>query len=103
MQLAKADDELRRLGDLELGHISTQLATGEGAIIFSPTRATMIPASLIFPKSGIVQETTAIDQRFRGEQIISSAMRSLNSCTLRKGLFWEEGKTMLTCGLLKDY
>ncbi|HIA72375.1 MAG TPA: hypothetical protein EYO01_06735 [Phycisphaerales bacterium] len=79
IQLAQADDELRRLGDLELGHISTQLATGEGAIIFSPTRATMIPASLIFPKSGIVQETTAMDQRFRGEQIISSAMRSLKS------------------------
>ena len=79
VQLAQADDTLRRLGELELGQLAMQLATGEGAIIFSPTRAMMIPASLIFPKSGIVQETTAIDQRFRGEQIISSAMRSLQS------------------------
>lgn len=79
IELAQSDDALRRLGDLELGQLAKQLATGEGAIIISPTRASMIPASLIFPNSGITQETTAFDQRFRGEQIISSAMRSLQS------------------------
>jgi ABC-2 type transport system permease protein len=79
VQLAKCDDELRQLGNLELGQLAMQLASGEGAIIISEDSATMIPASLIFPRSGIMQETTAIDQRFRGEQIISSAMRSLKS------------------------
>jgi ABC-2 type transport system permease protein len=79
LDLAQADDALRRLGDLELGQLAKQLATGEGAIILSPTRATMIPANLIFPNSGFTQESTAFDQRFRGEQIISSAMRSLQS------------------------
>jgi len=79
IELAQADDTLRRLGDLELGNLAKQLATGEGAIILSPTRASMIPASQIFPNSGFTQETTAFDQRFRGEQIISSAMRSLQS------------------------
>ncbi|MAI66829.1 MAG: hypothetical protein CMJ26_03005 [Phycisphaerae bacterium] len=79
VQLAKSDDALRLLGDIELGQLAMQLATGEGAIIISPDGATMIPATLIFPRTGIAQETTAIDQRFRGEQIISSAMRSLQS------------------------
>jgi hypothetical protein len=79
IQLAQSDDELRRLGKLELGQLAQQLAVGEGAIILSPDRATMIPARVMFPSSGINQDTTAVDYRFRGEQIISSAMRSLQS------------------------
>ncbi|MGY8757585.1 MAG: DUF7088 domain-containing protein, partial [Phycisphaerales bacterium] len=57
VQLAKCDDELRQLGNLELGQLAMQLASGEGAIIISEDSATMIPASLIFPRSGIMQET----------------------------------------------
>ncbi|MBC8202732.1 MAG: Gldg family protein [Planctomycetes bacterium] len=77
-KLAKSDDALRRLGRLELGDLAMQLTEGQGAIMMSPTRATMISASLLFPatrsSSGIAQ-----DQRFRGEQIISSALRSLDA------------------------
>lgn len=77
-KLAKSDDALRRLGRLELGDLAMQLTEGQGAILMSPTRATMISASLLFPatrsSSGIAQ-----DQRFRGEQIISSALRSLDA------------------------
>ncbi len=79
IQLAQADDELRRLGQLEFGQLAEQLAVGEGAIVLSPNRAIMIPARVVFPNTGINQDTTAVDYRFRGEQIISSAMRSLQS------------------------
>lgn len=86
-ELAQQDDALRRLGTLELGQLATQLSVGEGAIIMSPKRATMIPASLIFPKSVGNQMTVATDQRFRGEQIVSSAMRSLQSTLLPTVVF----------------
>jgi len=86
-QLAGSDDALRRLGQLELGQLAAQLATGEGAILMSPTRALMIPASMIFPKGIASNESIASDQRFRGEQIISSAMRSLQSSTLPTVVF----------------
>ncbi len=77
-KLAKSDDVLRRLGRLEFGELAVQLTEGQGAILMSPTRAIMIPASLLFPTG---RSTTGIaqDQRFRGEQIISSALRSLNA------------------------
>jgi ABC-type transport system involved in multi-copper enzyme maturation permease subunit len=78
-KLASADDRLRRLGKLELGQLAMQLASGEGAIIMSPTRALMIPANMIFPRGFVNQNSIAADQRFRGEHIISSAMRSLQS------------------------
>jgi len=78
-QLAQVDGTLRGLGVLELGQLATQLTVGEGAIILSPQRATMIPKSMLFPEYIGGSKTIAIDQRFRGEQIISSAMRSLQS------------------------
>jgi len=77
--LAQADDSLRRLGALELGQLAAQLSMGEGAVILSPTRATMIPASVLFPKTVGGNQSVSFDQRFRGEHIISSAMRSLNT------------------------
>ena len=86
-QLAIVDDSLRRLGDLDLGQLATQLTAGEGAIIISPTRATMIPASMLFPQYVGGSNSIAIDQRFRGEQIISSAMRSLQSDVLPTVVF----------------
>jgi hypothetical protein len=73
------EDNLRRLGTIELGNLATQLARGEGAVILSPDRATMIPAAMLFPKSIGGNKSITTDQRFRGEQIISSAIRSLHS------------------------
>ncbi|HJN71761.1 MAG: hypothetical protein HOC93_04065 [Phycisphaerae bacterium] len=85
-KLAESDDALRRLGRLEFGELAMQLTEGQGAILMSPTRAMMISASLLFPArrstSGISQ-----DQRFRGEQIISSALRSLDSPVIPQVVF----------------
>lgn len=86
-KLAEVEESLRQLGELELGQLASQLAGGEGAIIISPDRATMIPASLLFPKDVGGTNTIAVDQRFRGEQIISSAMRSLQSEVLPTVVF----------------
>jgi ABC-type transport system involved in multi-copper enzyme maturation permease subunit len=86
-KLARSDDDLRRLGKLELGQLAAQLATGEGAILMSPTRAMMIPATMIFPTSVSKPQSIATDQRFRGEHIISSAMRSLQSTNLPTVVF----------------
>ena len=77
-KLALSDDVLRRLGRLELGELAHQLTEGQGAVLISPDRATMVSASLLFP-DGRNTQGVAQDQRFRGEQIISSAMRSLAS------------------------
>jgi len=86
VKLAQSDDTLRRLGRLELGELAMQLTQGQGAIVMSQTRATMISASLLFPAErstrGIAQE-----QRFRGEQIISSALRSLDAAVIPNVVF----------------
>lgn len=79
-RLAAAADPLKRLPPLELGTIGQQLQQGEAAVIISPQRAALIPSAQLFPKSNL--QTTkeggvSFDQRFRGEQLISAAIRSL--------------------------
>lgn len=94
-KLAEVDERLRRLGTLELGQLAAQLTLGEGAIILSPHRATMIPSSVLFPKNLSGTQSIAVDRRFRGEQIISSAMRSLQSNVLPTVVFVHAEETSL--------
>ena len=94
MKLAKTDDALRRLGRLEFGDLAMQLTEGQGAILMSPTRATMISASLLFP-SGRSSSGIAQDQRFRGEHIISSALRSLEATLIPNVVFVHAEQTSL--------
>ncbi|MDP6542007.1 MAG: Gldg family protein, partial [Phycisphaerales bacterium] len=44
-KLAQSDDKLRRLGRLEFGELAMQFSAGQGVILMSPTRATMISQS----------------------------------------------------------
>lgn len=85
-KLAQSDDKLRRLGRLEFGELAMQFSAGQGVILMSPTRATMISQSLLFPARNSSQGI-AQDQRFRGEQIISSALRSLDSTVIPNVVF----------------
>jgi hypothetical protein len=65
---------------MELGIIGEQLAMGEGAVILGPSKAAVIPARQLFPKSNIRAKSdggVSFDQRFRGEQLLSAAIRSL--------------------------
>lgn len=78
--LAKAADPLKSLPPMELGIIGEQLAQGEGAVIIGPSRAAVIPSKQLFPKTNIRTKSdggVAFDQRFRGEQLLSAAIRSL--------------------------
>ncbi|MDP7008420.1 MAG: Gldg family protein [Phycisphaerales bacterium] len=96
LKLAKSDDDLRRLGRLELGELASQLTQGQGAVLISPNRATMISASLLFPATNAISGITQ-DQRFRGEQIISSALRSLESSIVPHVVFVHaEQKSLLS-------
>ncbi len=76
--LKKTESALLAIGDIEVGLLATQLQSGEGAILISQDKAAMIPARLLFPEKQL-ETTVAADRRFRGEQIISSAMRKLHS------------------------
>jgi hypothetical protein len=82
-RLARAVDPLMHLPPLELSIIGETLAEGEAVVIIGPTGATVIPSQQLFPMmmnfrrergpEGMVR----LDQRFRGEQLLSAAMRSL--------------------------
>jgi len=77
-RLINIADPIKFLPELKLGTIGTQIERGEAAIVIGPNGAAMIPSGQIFPQ--IQQRSTAgisFDQRFRGEQVIASAMRSL--------------------------
>jgi len=75
----RAADPLRRLQPLELSRIGTELQDGEAAVIVGPERATIIPANQLLPtvRAEARGEGVAFDRRFRGEQLISAAIRSL--------------------------
>ncbi|HRQ74663.1 MAG TPA: Gldg family protein [Phycisphaerales bacterium] len=79
-RLVAAADPLTHLPPLELASIGRRLASGDAAVVLSPKRAAVIPSDQLFPKSNFKATATgdiAFDQRFRGEQLISAAMRSL--------------------------
>lgn len=82
--LAIASDRLSRLEPLELARIAGRLREGEAAIIIGPEQAMAIPASQLFA-SNLQQDNVGsvrLDQRFRGEQLLSSAIRSMQQETM---------------------
>ncbi len=78
-QLALVADGLKHLAPLELGRIARAFDQGEAAIVIGPQGAVVVPSSQLFSKlnlrKGGAGEVT-FDQRFRGEQAISAAIRS---------------------------
>ncbi|MBG81636.1 MAG: hypothetical protein CMJ39_13140 [Phycisphaerae bacterium] len=77
-KLAISADRLKRLPEMELARISRHLQSGEAAIVMGPSSAAVVPAGQLFAGalSGDVDRVT-FDRRFRGEQLLSSAIRSL--------------------------
>jgi len=78
--LAIAADPLMQLAPLELARIGRQLHGGEAAVVIGPERAAVIPSAQLFPKLNVRTVSdggVAFDQRFRGEQVISAAIRSI--------------------------
>ncbi|MHC4109056.1 MAG: hypothetical protein ACYSTY_13335, partial [Planctomycetota bacterium] len=75
-----AADPLRRLPPLELAAIGRQLGQAQLAVVIGPRRAAVIPSNQLFPTVNMRrtrQGGISFDQRFRGEQVISAAIRSL--------------------------
>jgi hypothetical protein len=78
--LAAAADPLVQLPVLEISSIGRQLARGEAAVLIGPDRSAVIPSAQLFPKVNRRERAdgaVAFDRRFRGEQVISAAIRSL--------------------------
>jgi hypothetical protein len=78
--LVGAADPLKHLPPLELSRIGRSLEAGETAIVSGPPGAAVIPPDQLFARlnpRARAEGDVAFDQRFRGEQAISSAIRSL--------------------------
>jgi hypothetical protein len=75
----RAADDLAALPPLELVRIGAELAHGEAAVVIGPGRAAVIPAWQLFPRGNLrsTGEGVTFDQRFRGEQLLSSTVQSL--------------------------
>ncbi len=89
-RLAEAADPLKQLPTLELAHIGQALQAGDAAIVMGPDRAAVIESSQLFPgtvTSGGRDGGVRYDQRFRGEQVISAAIRSLQYETMPAVVF----------------
>lgn len=87
--LAIAADRLQRLEPLDYAEIAEQLREGEAAIIIGPERAMAIPASQLFATNleSDVEGVVRMDQRFRGEQLLASAIVSLRNETMPTVIF----------------
>ncbi|MEE8460178.1 MAG: Gldg family protein [Phycisphaerales bacterium] len=80
-ELAGRADPLKQLPPLEFARIGRSLAAGETAIVFGPHGAAVIPPQQLFARLNLRRrgsDTVTFDQRFRGEQAISAAIRMLS-------------------------
>ncbi|MHC4990194.1 MAG: hypothetical protein ACYTGC_04365, partial [Planctomycetota bacterium] len=77
--LAQAGDPLARLEPLEISAIGRALQEGEAAIVIGPEGASVIPSNKLIPRSNlqVTAGSVSFDQRFRGEQLIASSIRTL--------------------------
>ncbi|MEC8560666.1 MAG: ABC transporter permease [Planctomycetota bacterium] len=81
VELARAADALAQLPPLELSEAARALQAGEAAIVLSPSSgAAVVPAWQLFPRSTTEASdgTVRIDRRFRGEEVLAGAIRSLD-------------------------
>lgn len=78
-QLHNAQDQLARQPVLELSQIGRQLASGEVAVIVGPPGAAVVPSWQLLSAGGAGEapDRRFGDRRFRGEQVLAAALRSL--------------------------
>ncbi|MCH7798195.1 MAG: Gldg family protein [Planctomycetes bacterium] len=79
-ELAARADPLKHLPPLELARIGRSLEAGETAIVFGPHGAAVVPSEQLFARVNLRSRgsgAVTFDQRFRGEQAISAAIRVL--------------------------
>jgi hypothetical protein len=76
-ELAALADPLKHLPSLELGRVGRALEQGEAAIVVGPPGVAVIPSAQLVPRLQRESPGVTFDQRFRGDQIISAAIRSV--------------------------
>ncbi len=77
-EMASVADVLRRLPPSELASMGALLAQGEAAVVIGPDGAAVVPAAQLLPSSlGGAGAAVAVDQRFRGDQVLAAAIGSL--------------------------
>lgn len=92
--LAGAEDRLRRLPELALAEVAAALRAGETVIVSGPGRVAAIPGWQLLPVSGA--EASTFDRRFRGEEVIAGAIRSLERGDTPEVVFVHgEGRSLL--------
>ncbi|HMN96979.1 MAG TPA: hypothetical protein PKC43_13365 [Phycisphaerales bacterium] len=73
-RLRNAQDRLARQPALDLSQIGRHLASGEAAVVIGPPGAAVVPSwQLLAGSAGNARP----DRRFRGEQVLAAAIRSL--------------------------
>ena len=78
LRLRRSMDRLEQLPPSRLGEVATAVAAGEAAVVSGPEGAATIPGWQLLPRSTFRdEETVRFDRRFRGEQLLAAAIRSL--------------------------
>ena len=80
IELAMAADELDQLEPLALSEVSRAIQGGEAAIVIGPdVGAAVVPSWQLFPRRTLNagDGTVRLDRRFRGEEVLAGALRSL--------------------------
>jgi ABC-2 type transport system permease protein len=97
--LARTVDVLRRLPPSELAAMGDLLAQGEAAVVIGPNGAAVIPAAQLLPSAmGEAIGGVAVDQRFRGDQVLAAAIRSLVDGITPRVVFVHAEETSLLDG-----
>ena len=89
VQLAGAADPLVHLDVPGLAAMADALERGDFAIVIGPQRAALVPPEQLFPQIQVDTGAagTSFDRRFRGEQVLSAAIRSLQVETMPAVIF----------------
>lgn len=88
-RLAESRAELEALPELELDLLGRELVNGEAAVVVGNGRIAVIPAWRIFPRN-IAQEgaeRVSYSWGFRGEEVLSGAIRSIGSGSMPEVVF----------------
>ncbi|MCH2162870.1 MAG: ABC transporter permease, partial [Phycisphaerales bacterium] len=97
--LRASSDELEGLEPLEISRLGVAIAKGDAAIVEGPQGVMVIPAWQLFPSTAVTRESGSVigfDRRFRGEETLAAAIRSLRAESMPRVVFVhpEEGSML---------
>lgn len=87
-------DALKRLPELELQILGSEVQHGQLAMVIGPERAAILPIENLLPAHTVRMDSRGgmrIDQRFRGEQLFAATIRSLSLGQMPMVVFMHSG------------